>query len=388
MLHMRQAAELGSVAITALGMVSALGQDSATACAASRAGICRSGKLDYFRVRSRDADEVEKVIGHTAPMITRGFEDNARLLRLLAAALADLRGSLLGHPAIASAFYLSAPAPLRSFTGIELIQHEELRQSRRQKAAEPQLESMPQAAGQALLTKAAELVGWPCHPNLQFVSGSGHTGVAEAVAQALSDLCSGVVSSAVVGGVDSLLDEQTLGWLQATGRLKTGAAPAGVQPGEACALLYLEPQPVGLHRTLALISGVWISWETGTFLSGHPAVGAGLSQALTQAALYAGSRTTDRTWVITDQNGEDYRASEWGATVCRIAARCPAFLDTTLWYPAVSFGDTAAASGAVSICLAARSLDRGYAPAPAAFVSSSSDGPLRAAMLISAAPNK
>jgi 3-oxoacyl-[acyl-carrier-protein] synthase-1 len=384
---MRQAAELGSVAITALGMVSALGQDSVTACAASRAGICRSGRLDYFRVRSRDADEVENVIGHAALMITKGFEDDTRLLRLLAAALADLRASLQNRPAIAPPFYLSAPAPLRSFTGVELIQHEELRQSRLRKMAEPQLESMPQAAGQALLAKAAELAGWPYHPKLRFVSGSGHTGVAEAVAQALFDLRSGAVSNAVVGGVDSLLDEQTLGWLQATGRLKNAAAPVGVQPGEACALLYIEPQPVGLGHTLAFVSDVWISWETGTLLSGHPPVGIGLSQALTQASLRAGSLATHRTWLITDQNGENYRASEWGATVCRMAARCPAFLDAALWYPAVSFGDTGAASGAVSLCLAARSFNRGYAPSPTAFVSSSSDGPLRAAMLISATPN-
>jgi 3-oxoacyl-[acyl-carrier-protein] synthase-1 len=86
-------------------------------------------------------------------------------------------------------------------------------------------------------------------------------------------------------------------------------------------------------------------------------------------------------WVISDLNGEPYRAIDWGNALVR---RIRALAEPVLWCPALWFGDTGAASGAVALCLAARAFERSYAPAPWSLVLSSADGPDRAAVIVTA----
>ena len=75
---------------------------------------------------------------------------------------------------------------------------------------------------------------------------------------------------------------------------------------------------------------------------------------------------------------------EWGNAVVRLVAQSPRFAEPVLWYPAASFGDTGAASGAVALCMAIRAFERGYAPAQTATIISSADGSNRAAVRVTA----
>jgi 3-oxoacyl-[acyl-carrier-protein] synthase-1 len=374
--------EAGTMAIGGIGMACSLGLDAGTACAAARAGILRAQRLDYFKVRSPKADEMEEIAAHPAPRITMGFEDSARLTILLAAGLRDLSASAAEiGPAVSC--YLSAPSPLRPLTGSALLDPAKDRKVQAREGGEPELEPIPAEDARTMLSNACNLAGWPGELDLRFISGSGHTGVAEALRHAMADLRAGVVSGAIVGGVDSLLDEATLGWLHSLGRLKTFSQPTGLQPGEACALTYLErPQP--RRPAIAAISDAWTASEPGYLLSGKPPRGTGLSEVLFPAAARANLQNADLAWLITDQNGEYYRALEWGNAVPRLIARFPAVSRASLWNPAASLGDTGAASGAVAVCIAVRAFARNYAPYPAALVTSSSDGPFRAALMISA----
>ena len=52
---------------------------------------------------------------------------------------------------------------------------------------------------------------------------------------AVDDLRRSYVELALVGGIDSLVDDRALNWLRLTGRLKCGANPAGLEPGEGAA---------------------------------------------------------------------------------------------------------------------------------------------------------
>jgi hypothetical protein len=363
-----------ALTITALGMVSALGCDAATACAAARAGIRRARRLDYFRLRSDG--EKESVAGHPVPIVAAGFEGRARLLRLLTAGMADL-----GSPGGEAAFYLSMPEPHRCFTGIRLVQDDAAREALigRVGTDEPPRE-ISRDEVQLLLSTAAGHAGWPGRATLRFVSCAGHAGVAEAMERAIADLRSGAVEEAVVGGVDSLLDEDTLQWLQNTGRLKTKGVPAGLQPGEACALVRLRAgRKAGTDDApLAAVEAVRTAMEPDPFLTGAPSRGTGLVEALSTVA----EPDADRAWVICDQNGESYRAAEWGYALCRMAGRFRGLAGSVVWYPAASFGDTGAASGAIAVCLAARAIERGYAPLTPAIVTMCSDGPARGALRI------
>ena len=77
-----------------------------------------------------------------------------------------------------------------------------------------------------------------------------------------------------------------------------------------------------------------------------------------------------------------YRAMEWGNAVIRLVGNSQAFAEPVLWYPAASFGDTGAASGAVALCIAVNAFARGYAPAQTVAILSSAEDSSRAAVLL------
>jgi 3-oxoacyl-[acyl-carrier-protein] synthase-1 len=364
--------------ITGVGMVSSLGHDVVTACAASRAGITRSGELDYFLVRSADDPSHQGAIGHAVADVTRGFEGFARLLRITHAALLDLRRQVPDGPwrAARTGFYLSLPDPSRLETGVELLPEAD----REDAAANgPSEKAAPETDAERLIRTAARLAAWPSEPSLRFVSTSGHTGVAEALARAAQDLEEGKVSAAIVGGIDSLLEEPTLAWLEATGRLKTPRIAAGLQPGEAGAFLVLERKGA---NPAAIIRDIRFAQESQSLLSGEPPRGDGLVDALAGIASTPAWHLHGPVWIVTDHNGEQYRALEWGNAAVRLLARSADFTSPLLWYPAASFGDTGAASGAVSLCVVVRAFARRYAIAEQAAIVASADGPMRAAMLV------
>lgn len=375
---------ISSIAITGRGMVSSLGCNVVTSCAAARAGIVRSDELDY-PVRSPDDGEVRGLIGYPLPELTRGFEGFARLLRITQAALADLQKQVPQAPwqSTRTAFYLSLPDPRRIYTGLDLIPDDDTR-----KALVEEAENLPpdeEPMGPHLLQTASRLNNWTGEPSLRFVTTSGHTGVAQAVQKAMNDLREGQIELAVVGGIDSLLDENTLAWLENTGRLKTPAVAAGVPPGEAGAFLLLETLQHAKARDahiFGVVGDVRMAEEPKTLLSGDPPTGQGLTEVITAIMEAAGWNNGQPVWLITDQNGELYRAKEWGNAIFRLVARSQAFAEPKLWYPATSFGDTAAAVAVASACMATSAFERGYAFARSVAIVSSSETELRTSILI------
>lgn len=381
----RETNENAFIAITGRGMVSSLGSDVVSACAAARAGLVRPAPLD-LQMGSPEDGQADHVQGHPAGELTRGFEGFARLLRLAALGLGDLLKQVPDGPWMSrqTGMYLALPCPHRIHTGLDLIANKSTRAVRDEKARQAMDEPEPDIASR-LLRAAAQLAGWPVDPPLRFSATSGHTGVAEALQRAMDDLQRGYVSAAVVGGVDSLLEEEVLMWLHNTGRLKRSGVPVGLLPGEAGAFLLLEP----LHtiqrrgsRPLAVAQAVHLEDEDGTLLSGAPAQGVALAKALAKVVDTASFHQSGAAWVLSDHNGEIYRAAEWGHVLVRLASRVPELASPVVWYPASSFGDVGAASGAVAICLAIHAFSRGCAPNPTAVVVSSSEGACRAVTLI------
>src|SRR4051812_8067739 len=103
-----------TIAITARGMVSSLGSDVITACAAARAGLVLPAPLD-FQVSSPDDGRPEAIAGHPAGEMTRGFEGFARLVRLAALGLGDLLRQAPDGPWLSArtGVYLALPDPHR-----------------------------------------------------------------------------------------------------------------------------------------------------------------------------------------------------------------------------------------------------------------------------------
>ena len=373
--------------ITGYGMVTSLGVDVRTCCAAARAGIMRSTALDTFPGRSPEDGSINGLVVHAVPMLTEGFEGQARLQRLTTAALKDLLRQTAHAPweQGRSAFYLSLPDPRRVYTGHKLIPDEEERKEKEEEAREIMAEPLDETWAHALLSKAAKISGWTVKPDLRLIATSGNTGVAQVLQKAIEDLQMGTIDIAVVGGIDSLLDEETLTWLENTLRLKTPDMPVGLQPGEAGAFFTVEIAGQGSAakaKALARIQAVHLGTEVRTLFSGDPPLGQGLA-ALMEKAIEVDGRTNGQApWFITDQNGEPYRAMEWGNAVVRLIKVWPMLGETLLWYPAMSFGDTGAANGAVAVCLAVGASERGYAPQNTAILCSSSDQQIRSSILL------
>ena len=74
---------------------------------------------------------------------------------------------------------------------------------------------------QSLWSRAVAPLCWAAVPPLRHLSEAGHTGFLRALDQASRDLVAGLVDVAVIGGVDSLIDADLLGWLESAGRLTT-----------------------------------------------------------------------------------------------------------------------------------------------------------------------
>jgi 3-oxoacyl-[acyl-carrier-protein] synthase-1 len=365
-------------------MVSSLASDVRNACAAYRAGLSRSSELPY-RVRSTADGKPENVIGHPAHNITHGFQQSARLIRLAQAGLVNLK---LQDPTAPTArdFYASFPSPVRIFTGNDLIDDPGAKAAHRaghSKAQEEQLDSDAQAD---IINRAAQLAGWATKPETRFISLAGNTGVAEALRRASSDLHSGAVPAAIVCGIDSLLDEEVLTWLQNTGRLKNSGLASGLQPGESAVFLLLETQKTASKRSAPIYGraqAITFAREPNPLLSGNQSSGRGLVELL--AGWNASqSGTADSVWLITDQNGETYRSMEWGRALVQMITAAPVFKDTVLWYPATGFGETGAANGGVAIAAACFAFKRGYSPSKEALVLSCGEGEERALISLSA----
>ena len=363
--------------ILAAGMVTSLGLDLETSCAASRAGISRAVKLDYFTYRTPDTGEVKSAIGHAVTLLTHGFEGYARLVRLLAGALRDLARNARGQEESLSRarVFLSLPHPARSFSTPQLILDQVPREEGIAVAEEARqlAEESKRQLPQKLVDDACRLAGWRTKPEMAAVAWSGHAGCSALLSQALEDLSRGE-DAVLVGGVDSYLDEETLTWLLNTGRLKTPALAAGLMPGEAAALLLLGRR----GQAAAEVTRVAQASEEQPLAGAGVPAGRGLADAL--ASLSSdGSIST----IYSDHNGEAYRAAEMGAVLSRLRSSRPAMASAPLKFPAISFGDTGAASGAVALCRAASDLSR--MGGSSAMISSTSDGNERAVVLMGAA---
>ncbi|RKG85799.1 beta-ketoacyl synthase N-terminal-like domain-containing protein [Corallococcus terminator] len=351
------------LAITGLGMLSTLGEDVISACAALRCGMARPAPL-RFEVYSEDDEEgVERVVGHPLQGITNGFEGLGLYTLMAAHALNDLvcyagldRRDKGFWASTALFSCLSRPRMEDLGATFEELLEERLVAS---VLAETQL---PAVAGRGR----------------RFMSG--HASVLEAIHEARQELQSGRVRRVIVLAVDSLVGDDDVMWLAQRGMLKTTQRPVGMMPGQAAVALLLEGESEARRRGArveAFIEAVHVGREPDSRERQQPGTGQALAGVLARS-LEGRPGIAD---AYGDLNGQETRAREWGNALVRlsgthdlpVAPRCPA----------TSLGDTGSASGAIAIAAATRSLLRGYARGTEVLVWSSSDsGEVASALVV------
>ena len=350
------------IVITGVGLCSSMG-GAVTACAAARAGISRAASLEYL-VAADATEAPEPVKGHPASP-AKGFVGRARLIALGEQALADLLDTddKLIESAECGLHLCVTDQDNRRWLPDEPVSEQAVREQERLDARERN------AVAEAIV----QLAGVDIKPTARQVYVEGAASMAAAVADAATALREGKRDACLVGGVDSLVDSSVVRFLYEAGRLKTPDDPCGLIPGEAAAFLLLEGAEQARKRKHPVLGRIVATAQAegeDPDEVERPPRGTALAEILARLFEEQGS-AEDLFWVLTDQNGESFRAAEWGDFLARASRTLPHAVNAPVWYPAIAFGDTGAASAAVSACIAVRSFARKYAPAPSAVVVSS-----------------
>jgi 3-oxoacyl-[acyl-carrier-protein] synthase-1 len=210
---------------------------------------------------------------------------------------------------------------------------------------------------------------------------AGRAAALVALRQAAKDFLSGTVDAALVGGVDSLLRPDALTALRDGGALRSASHPQGILPGEGAAFLVLERVPPPSSRPLAMLEAI-VTEDEPTVGTDDANTAYALTRVLRKLRLSARSFRS-RPLALCDLNGDRYRAMEWAMASMRAFADLSG--DALVWHPADCIGDAGAAMGAIDLVWAAVALSKGYAPGERVVVWGASDGPERAAALLTQA---
>ncbi|HEY0134825.1 MAG TPA: beta-ketoacyl synthase N-terminal-like domain-containing protein [Nannocystis sp.] len=214
------------------------------------------------------------------------------------------------------------------------------------------------------------------------IAGDHSAGVA-ALALACEDLREGRVELALVGGVDSLLEFDTLDWLISEQRVRTINNPRGFIPGEGAGFVLLATPEAAARRGLPVLGRVLAVSLAHEAMHARDAVNTGVG--LTRAALASLAALPPGTKVATrycDLNGEPHRASEYGFATVRISDRLERA--DSFVAPAECWGDVGAATAPLLLGLAVAAARRGHAAGTHSLLTTSAGGGLCGAVLVHA----
>lgn len=209
----------------------------------------------------------------------------------------------------------------------------------------------------------------------------GPTGFFHLLRAARQAIAEGQCRSALVGGVDSFLDEDSVNHFDQTYRLKSARSRDGFVPGEAAAWLWLETAESAAGRGARLLGGlgpVALAREEQPFTGEGNSSGRGLTEALRKVL---GADGAGPDWVVCDLNGESYRAYEWGLVLTRMGKELSGL--QAVWHPADCFGDVRAAGPPLHAILACQAFRKGYAPGSRCLIFAGEDGGERGACIVS-----
>lgn len=343
--------------VSTIEMSTPVGLDTPQTAAAVRAGIAGFRLHAGYSPLPRESDDDPGELTAATHGLATG-EGWPRLLELMLEPLAALTSqSGLTRADLAKAgLYFALPyadPPVRAFALHEAF--------------------LPAVRARLALRSVAEMLG----------TQSGSTGVAALLARALGRIGTGELELCVVAAVDSYLLEERLELYDRAWRLKTDRNPSGFIPGEAAVVFVVESAGHAQSRgaaPLLRVDAVARQQEPHPASGAKPSTGTALGTAIREA--YAAARAESPvTWVVSDLDGERYRAFEWGIVVPRLQGLLHP--EHVHWQIAESTGNVGAAGGGIAVGCVAEAFARGYAPAQSALLVAGNDAGNRTAMVVS-----
>ena len=330
------------LAILNTGLVTAVGLNTAAACAAIRAGVSNASETRFMDSAG------EPLRGHRVPLEDEWL-GTPRLVKMATLAIEE---ALTG-------------VPREQWRTIPLL----LCTAEAGRHDRPNLDSILFEA----ITRELRA---------DFASGSatiphGRVSVAIALERARELIGEGRVAGVLVVAVDSLLNAAVLRTYEQAGRLLTALNSDGFIPGEAAGAALVGTPAAG---TSIRCVGLGFATETALLDSGVPLRAEGLSQAIRTALLEAGRGLHDVDVRITDLSGEQYYFKEAALALARVLRVRREQID--LWHPAECIGEVGAAAGIAVLAVARIALTKSYVPGPLVLAHFAGDDGRRAAALV------
>lgn len=338
----------GNLDVISVGMVTAVGLDAPSSCAAMRA------KLDGFQETKFHRIGDEFVIGAPVPL-PREWIGEKRMAHLAAAAVTE---------AIEDHEWLTDK------TVVLLCIAEQNRPGRPIRDVRSFLSHISRITGRD--------IGRGC-----IVVAHGRPSGHIALEKAREILKEGNASNVLILGVDSYLVPATITHYIAKWRLLTSDNPNGFIPGEAAAAILCS----NAKRGLLQLAGVGLAHERASIYNNNdiPLRGDGMTSAYNIALEEAGIQMNDIGYRISDLIGEKYWFKQAALANLRLSRGRRDFID--LWSPGEFLGNIGAAVVPAMIAMARTAACKGYSYGRSVLVEASNDaGACGAAVLTSRVP--
>ena len=330
------------IAISALGVHSSLG-GSMDAAAAFRCGLSRGQELQDWPYFDEETLHEHLLIGHPAAGLSDGFQGLGRFVKMGAYALEDMRQHLNSmdiNPAKLGIFFVFPITDVNQAISADLKNEFGI-----------------------FLTRLQELCWIKVEKKNTRAYFEGRLGVISAIQDAQKFLKDGNIDYCLIGAIDTLLDSQRLSDFLIANKVKTMDNPTGLVPGEAACFILLERLSSTKHREnipeVVLQQPSLVIAPDKDDDSEQIPTGCVLCEAMVGALDNAQATATDKGTIYCDMNGEDFKAADFGGALVRASSHY-LLSDWKLEIPALSFGETGAASGMIAICLAFQAFSRGY----------------------------
>ncbi|GGO66690.1 hypothetical protein [Bowmanella pacifica] len=331
------------LAVVATGMVTGVGLDTLSSCAAIRAAI------DNFQ-ETRFLDKGgEWLLGCEVPLASpiRGTDKLAHMLAMVILECSESQElSIEDTPVIICLADIDRPGT-------------------------------PPNQGNRVYFKAEQLLETKLHPDSAVIK-AGNIGAIAALKKARDMLYQDGYQHVIVVGVDSLLNMQFLRHMEDQDRLLTSEYSDGFIPGEAAAALLLE-RAVSATPQLQL-TGLGFGTDLAILDSELPQKAEGLTIAATEALTDANLVMDDMDFRIADISGDSYSFKDAALLSARLLrTRKQQF---PLWHPTDCIGEVGAAIGPVCIAYLYSAFHKGFSAGQNVLMHLSNDDGQRAAAIL------
>jgi len=378
-----------TIAVTGVGMVSTLGLDVVTSCAAAHAGLIRRNELE-FEVFDHNSGDSIAIKGCSVPQVTYGFEKMGRLIALGAAAFKDLLNrSLAKHWSENIGFVVHIGNRFYENYQYEIELRQQIKDSdifaEVSKSYRSELANQEEWAKHHFIENLLKSVGGEREIGINQIFLGGSACANDTLQIVMNFLKEGKMKKCIFMTIDSLLETSMLEALQQLGLLGSEVNPGGIIPGEAAACILLEKHKdinQSELKTLGIIETPFTRVSSNHRFSDNPPDPLALTTVIKNAIGSSPSPELIKE-LIGVNNGDRYRSSEISTTLVALSTQNVFTVNPVHVSACEAFGEIGAASLGVLICMAVCGFERGYIQGPKVLLWMVSDDGKKGAVIIS-----